>query len=133
MWSLQPCIYFSQIYMRLEDCLRFLIFTIWPYWLLPCVWTPDPGAMNFTILVEGSKDIITMHLVFLTCGSRENNFWKFGLFLHTWPRLCGPRGSKAMNFIFDIPLTINMIEMLLIKKVPIGLVVFKNFLKMYNC
>lgn len=42
---------------------------------------PYPGAMNFTILVEGFMDIIAMHLVFShMCGSREEDFLKIGPF-----------------------------------------------------
>lgn len=33
---------------------------------LPKGMNPDPGFMNFTNLVENFRDIITMHLVFLT-------------------------------------------------------------------
>lgn len=48
--------------------------------------TPDPRAMNFTVLVEGVMDIITMHLVFPNmCGSREDFFGGY-----IWPRLWHP-------------------------------------------
>lgn len=46
-----------------QDLIHFQ-YCIWPHWLYPRSWTPDPGVMNIKILVEGFKDIITRHLVF---------------------------------------------------------------------
>lgn len=40
------------------------ILTVWPYGPHPLVWTPDPGAVNLTVSVEGFIGITTMDLVF---------------------------------------------------------------------
>lgn len=59
---------------------------------LPWAWTPDIGAINSIILVEGSTDIITMHFFHL-CGSREKDVLKFRC-----PPPHGGPGSKIINF-----------------------------------
>lgn len=58
---------FSKIFIRVENEIitDLLYFTIRLYKLRPRAPAPDPGAMNFTILVEDFMDFITMHLVFL--------------------------------------------------------------------
>lgn len=44
----------------------------------PTVLTPDPGAMSFTIFVEGFMDIMTMHAFsfFPICVGAENKFFE---------------------------------------------------------
>lgn len=46
---------------------------IWPH---PRARTPDLRSMNFTVFIEGSIDIIAMHLVFPTCVGLEKNIFE---------------------------------------------------------
>lgn len=50
-----------------------LKFTIYPYWPCPRAWIPDPGIMNFDVLVEGFLDIkimqYFMHLYYMSIWS----------------------------------------------------------------
>lgn len=74
--------------------------------------TPDPRAMNFTVLVEGVMDIITMHLVFPTRAKVEKKIFENLAFLYIWSRLIGAPGvveSWISISVFKlIPLTIEM-------------------------
>lgn len=58
--------------MVFKDLIHFII---WPKWPQPRVLTPDPGDMDFTIVVDGFIDIIhvTMHSSFHICGNREED------------------------------------------------------------
>lgn len=72
---------------------------IWPH---PRARTPDLRSMNFTVFVEGSFDIIAMHLVFShVCGIREEDFLKikfFGGDFCIFGPACGAVGWKSHEF-----------------------------------
>lgn len=66
-----------------QELIRFYSMTILA---TPKDHNPDRGAMNFTSLLEGFVDIITMHLVFPNmCGSRDDFFGGY-----IWQRLWHP-------------------------------------------
>lgn len=76
------------------------------YWPNPRVWTPDPGA-EFQCWrgLYGHQNYAFRY--FPTGGSREDNFWIYGLSLHIWPCLWLPRGGETIYFKILI-LTIQM-------------------------
>lgn len=80
------------------------IFTKWLY--LPCfrVWTPEPGTMNFTILVKGFMDIKTIYFLFFAkmYWSWEDFIRFYTFFGYIGPALGGlnhwPKGHDFHNF-----------------------------------
>lgn len=94
--------------------------------------TPDPRAMNFTVLVEGVMDIITMHLVFSPrhmCGRLLEEYGIFFLILFIWSHQWQPGGGTTISCTILISF---IMEMLCTKNSNNVLVVLKQ-LKMLNC
>lgn len=57
-------------------------FTMCSHWPRPRAQTPDPGTMNYLILVKGFKNIIATHLVSHIYIIREGRFFKDFTYLY---------------------------------------------------